>query len=195
MLRKLIIPLVAVAGIATATGIAYASDGGAHGPLAQLKRATTKYHDLSVADSNQYGLFPDKDGITCIDMPGMGAMGVHYANGGIVPDGAIDPLRPEALVYAPDKHGNLHLAAVEFVVFKADWDANHSSPPNFFGQEFNFTPEGNRFGLPPYYSLHVWLFKRNPAGMFAMWNPNVSCTPGHQHEHEHEHDDMGGNDD
>ena len=101
---------------------------------------------------------------------------------------AIDATHPEALVYAPDRHGGLHLAALEYVVIKADWDASqippaslgsgpavHSAPPMLFGHEFNFTDAPNRYGLPPFYSLHVWLWKDNPAGTFEMWNPSVHC--------------------
>ena len=62
------------------------------------------------------------------------------------------------------------------MVFKADWDRKHSSPPSLFGQTFNFTPSPNRYGLPPFYSLHAWIWKHNPSGMFAPWNPNVSCA-------------------
>ena len=32
----------------------------------------------------------------------------------------------------------------------------------------------NRFGLPPFYTLHVWVWKDNPAGTFTTWNPAVS---------------------
>jgi hypothetical protein len=93
------------------------------------------------------------------------------------------------LVYAPDRHGGLHLAALEYVVIKGDWDAKQIPPssyaqsyespvpPMLFGHEFNFTGAPNRYGLPPFYSLHVWLWKHNPAGTFAMWNPNVHCAP------------------
>ena len=28
---------------------------------------------------------------------------------------------------------------------------------------------------PIRYDLHVWLQKRNPSGVFAQWNPEVSC--------------------
>ena len=38
------------------------------------------------------------------------------------------PQHPEALVYAPDRHGGLHLAALEYVVIKADWDASQVPP-------------------------------------------------------------------
>jgi hypothetical protein len=58
---------------------------------------------------------------------------------------------------------------------KASRDAEHNGAPVMFGRRFNFTPAGNRFGLPAYYSLHAWLFKRNPSGEFSMWNPRVHC--------------------
>jgi hypothetical protein len=32
--------------------------------------------------------------------------------------------------------------------------------------------------MPIHYDLHVWLWKKNPSGMFARWNPTVTCpTP------------------
>lgn len=82
--------------------------------------------------------------------------------------------KPETLVYAPE-NGKLRLAAVEYLVLKPAWDAKHASPPSLFGHRFNVTPAGNRFGLPAFYSLHAWIWKHNPAGTFAMWNPAVSC--------------------
>lgn len=111
--------------------------------------------------------------------PGVGAMGVHYANGDLLKaaneTGKIDPNQPQALVYEPDKHGALHLAAVEYVVFEADWDSKHAEPPMLFGQHFMLTFAGNRYGLPAFYSLHAWIWKVNPDGMFSMWNPSVNC--------------------
>ena len=44
-----------------------------------------------------------------------------------------------------------------------------------FGQMFMLTPAGNRYGLPAFYSLHVWVWMHNPSGMFSMWNPSVHC--------------------
>ena len=79
----------------------------------------------------------------------------------------------------------LHLAALEYVVLKSDWDASQRSPgagaletaapPRLFGHQFDFTDAPNRYGLPPFYSLHAWLWKKNPAGTFEMWNPRVHC--------------------
>ena len=43
------------------------------------------------------------------------------------------------------------------------------------GQLFHFFDSPNRFGLPPFYTLHVWAWKENPNGTFTNWNPNVSC--------------------
>jgi hypothetical protein len=150
--------------------------------------ATAKYNSLALAKKAGYSILADAAGITCIAEPQMGAMGVHYVQGDLVKDPAIDAAHPEALVYAPDRHGGLHLAALEYVVIKSDWDANQPRPPSLgygvldtpappwlFGHEFNFTDAPNRYGLPPFYSLHAWIWKENPAGTFAMWNPSVRC--------------------
>jgi hypothetical protein len=155
---------------------------------APARSATAKYHSLTVAKKAGYSILADTAGITCISEPHMGAMGVHYVKGDLVKDPAIDDKQPEALVYAPDQQGKLHLAALEYVVIKADWEANQARPPSLgygepvtpappmlFGQEFNFTDAPNRYGLPPFYSLHAWVWQDNPAGTFEMWNPNVHC--------------------
>src|SRR5262249_2830659 len=128
-----------------------------------------------------YGLFKDAAGIACIAMPPMpgmpaGAMGIHYVNGDYVGDPNEDPAKPEAGIYEPEKNGQLRLVGLEYRVLKGAGDARHSSPPSLFGQTFNFTDAPNRYGLPPFYSLHAWIWKNNPAGMFAMWNPDVSCA-------------------
>ena len=120
-------------------------------------------------------MFADINKITCIAMPGMGGMGVHWVNGQFVGDPAIHVLQPEAMVYAPAKDGTLRLAAVEYIVVKSAWDAHHARPPALFGHRFNLTTAPNRYGLPDFYSLHVWAWKYNPAGTFAMWNPRVHC--------------------
>ena len=147
-------------------------------PLEQARAATAGAHN-GVPDG--YGLFKDAAGIACIAMPPMpgmagGAMGIHFVNGAYVGTTEVDPAKPEALVYEPEGNGKLRLVALEYVTFQAAWDATHSSPPSLFGQTFNFTPAPNRYGLPAFYSLHAWIWKNNPEGMFAMWNPDVSCA-------------------
>jgi hypothetical protein len=79
------------------------------------RSATAKYYSLTVAKKAGYSILADSAGITCIAEPQMGAMGVHYVKGDLVKDPAIDAKQPEALVYAPDRHGGLHLAALEYV--------------------------------------------------------------------------------
>jgi hypothetical protein len=156
---------------------------------APARSATAKFHSLSIAKKTGYSILADSAGITCIAEPQMGAMGVHYVKGDLVKDPAIAATEPEALVYAPDQQGRLHLAALEYVVIKSDWDAKQPQPPSLgvgdretiapptlFGHEFNFTNAPNRYGLPPFYSLHTWIWKDNPAGTFEMWNPSVTCN-------------------
>jgi hypothetical protein len=110
----------------------------------------------------------------CVSGPEEGAMGVHYVNTALVGDGALDASKPEALVYEP-QGGQLRLVAVEYIVIAEQWDAANDHPPVLNGQHFHFVPAPNRTGLPPYYELHVWAFKRNPHGTFTDWNPRVSC--------------------
>ena len=152
--------------------VAATSDGPS---LSALRAATAKFHSIATAEQSGYALLTDAAGIACIDMPGMGGMGVHWANGTLVGDPAIRPNHPEALVYAPGPDGTLTLAAVEYVVIKSAWDATHKVPPKLFGHVFNLTTSPNRYGLPDFYSLHVWVWKHNAAGTFSMWNPAVSC--------------------
>ena len=97
-------------------------------------------------------------------------------------DTTVDPAKPEVLVYAPDRHGRLHLVALEYVVFQAPWIAEHGSAmPMLFGQMFMATGDHNRFDIPAFFSLHVWLYRHNPSGLFAPFNPRVSCDPGRDH--------------
>jgi hypothetical protein len=46
---------------------------------------------------------------------------------------------------------------------------------NLFGHTFMLMASPNRFGLPPFYALHAWLWKDNPSGHFEPWNPKVKC--------------------
>lgn len=195
LLRRL-----AGAGAAAAlivAGHASISSADSSAGLDRLRSVTDQYHNLAVAERHGYAVLADVNGITCIadDQPAMamsgdmttdmkmrmqmgsGAMGVHYANGKLVGAPVVNADKPEALLYAPDARGGLHLAGVEYVVIKAAWDAKHANPPSLFGHRFNDTTAPNRFGLPEFYSLHVWAWKTNPAGTFAMFNPTVHCPP------------------
>ena len=142
------------------------------------KAATARFHDLTVAGDAGFGQPPAPAPLhECISsLDNTGAMGFHYINGGNL-DEVLDPALPEVLVYAPDKHGKLKLAALEYVIFQADWFKNHAANtmPMLFGQDF-MPNDGTRFEIPPFFALHVWLFKSNPSGMFQPYNPNVTCA-------------------
>jgi hypothetical protein len=79
-------------------------------------------------------------------------------------------------VYERTADGRLQLGAVEYVVLQVGWDAAHDAPPSLFGENFARTPSENRYGLPAFYSVHASVWNDNPAGMFSMWNPDVSCA-------------------
>ena len=138
--------------------------------LAALRAATARFQRLDVAEDEGYGQF-----LGCVSQPGQGAMGIHFVNGALAGNATLDPLRPEALVYAPDETGKLKLVAVEFIVFQAAWDAENATPPSLFGRQFHLIPSPNRYGVPPFYELHAWVWRHNPAGMFEDWNPEVTC--------------------
>jgi hypothetical protein len=141
------------------------------------RNGTVAFHNLDAASAAGYGLFKDAQGIACIDKPGSGGMGVHYVNGTLIQKMVIDPARPEALVYEPQQDGRLHLVAVEYIVFAQAWyDAGHTTAPRLFGHDFLLVPEGNRYGIPPFWELHAWVWKNNPRGMFENWNPKVNCS-------------------
>lgn len=170
MTIKSIVVVVAVAiGVSTSATAAFAHQS----TLSVARAGTAPYHDVNAATG--YAQFADKDGIACIDNPGVGGMGVHYVNLAGVVDPTVDAAAPEALVYQPQPDGRRRLVAVEYIVFRAAWDATHASPPSLFGREFELLASPNRYGLPPFYELHAWIWKHNPRGMFDDWNPLVSC--------------------
>ena len=145
--------------------------------LSIAKGATARFNSLVQAGQAGYGLPPEGPLHECIaSFDDTGAMGFHYINGNLL-DGVIDAAAPEALVYAPDKHGKLKLVALEYVIFDSDLPAG-ADMPMLFGKDFMHTDAPNRFGIPAFWSLHAWIYQDNPTvpdGMFAPFNPNVSC--------------------
>jgi hypothetical protein len=138
--------------------------------VAQVRSATQKYQDVQAAQADGYAQF-----LGCVSEPGQGAMGIHYLHGGLAGDAVVDPMRPEALMYEPREGGRLDLLGVEYIVFQAAWDALHPQPPSLFGHPFHLVREPNRYGVPPFYELHLWLFKHNTGSLFDDWNPRVEC--------------------
>jgi hypothetical protein len=174
-MRKLLLLVTFGLGFAMVAGTTAAGASSRHSLLGSLRHTTARFHNIATAEQHKFGLLTDAKGIACIDMPGMGGMGVHYVKSSRVTNPVEHLTKPEALVYAPQEDGTLKLAAVEYVVLRSAWHAKQSGRPSKFGHRFNFTPAGNRYGLPAFYALHVWVWKHNPAGRFQMWNPNVHC--------------------
>ncbi len=102
-------------------------------------------------------------------------MGLHFVNGELVGDDVLDPARPEIVIYEPMPDGRLRLVGADFLVLKDVWDAAHPAPPQLMGQLLHLFDAPNRFGLPAFYTLHVWAWKHNPNGTFVNWHPHVSC--------------------
>ena len=178
-MRRTLVPLAAAALALCAVVLpnAAAASTSAAESVDNVRDATAGYSDPSAGLAAGYDLLTDASDIACIDQPGAGTMGIHYVKGAFVQAGTIDAARPQALVYERTSDGRLELAAVDYVVLQAVWDAAHTAPPSLFGQTFMLTPGDNRYGLPAFYSLHAWIWKDNPSGLFSMWNPAVSCTP------------------
>jgi len=138
--------------------------------VAVVREVTRPFLDPAVAASAGYGPL-----LGCISGQQEGAMGLHFVNGGLVfDDGQLQPEQPEALMYEM-KSGRLQLLGVEYIVPAAAWDAHNPAPPALLGQAFAFVDSPNRFGLDPFYELHVWAWRENPNGTFVDWNPRVSC--------------------
>jgi hypothetical protein len=110
--RLLLAGLIAGVAVAVPAIAGLASAANDQSAAAVTKAATGRFHNLSAAERAGYALFPDAQGIRCIDNQPVGGMGVHYVNGSLVGDTVLDPEHPEALVYAPNADGQLKLAAL-----------------------------------------------------------------------------------
>src|SRR5258707_597564 len=116
-----------------------------------VRRATAQFQhpeDLVPDFALQFG---------CVSGGDFGAMGLHFVNGTRV-DGKIDVNDPEILLYEPLPNGRLQLTGADYLVTKEAWEADpkHTAPPELMGQLFHLFNSPNRFGLPPFYTLHVW---------------------------------------
>ena len=141
----------------------------------QAYAGTDPFHDVNAAKAAGYAEFRDAQGIACIEHMEMGTMGIHYVNGALL-DTKLDPAHPEAVVYEPGTHGGLNMVALEYLVFADAWaNAGHTGPPKLFNREYLYTPAPNRYGIPAFWALHIWIWKYNPSGLFAPYNPHVSC--------------------
>ena len=136
-----------------------------------VREATERFQDVEVAKSEGYALQ-----FGCVSGSDSGAMGMHFVNGKLVGDGELDPTKPEIVIYEPQPNGQLKLIGADFLVLADAWNAKHAGPPEMMGQLFHLFEAPNRFGLPAFYTLHVWAWKESPTGSFVNWHQNVSCN-------------------
>jgi hypothetical protein len=135
-----------------------------------IRESTARFQDVQVAEAEGYTLM-----FGCVSGPDSGAMGLHYVDPSLIGDDIVDPTRPEIVIYEPLPNGRKRLIGADFLILKDVWDAAHSSPPELMGQLFHLFEAPNRFGLPAFYTLHVWAWKENPTGTFVNWHSRVSC--------------------
>ena len=174
LVLAIVLPLTALVtvGAASSSTSDHRDHGGATMATADrvaATRATAAYQDVAVAEADGFG--SSIDSLGCFQNPGVGGMGVHYINQGRM-DATVDITKPEALVYELDNSGHVTgLVAHEYIVPIDQWTAGR--PPRLFGMDFHKHP------TLPLWVLHTWLWKDNPSGVFADWNPAVRlCPPG-----------------
>jgi hypothetical protein len=160
-------------GILTASAlVAVVAAGGGRSLPADVQAARSelaRYHSVDNALADGY--VP----VSPCEASPAGTMGIHYANMSLFGPGN-DPARPELLLYLPRQDGSLEFVAAEY--FQVDADQNLGTDgdrPSIFGQPFNGPMLGHNPQMPIHYDLHVWLTKHNPSGLFAQWNPAISC--------------------
>jgi hypothetical protein len=196
---------------APAQRVALRDDARAEPDLTAVRAATARFRDVKVALAEGYVRDPGNlcDTAEMMGRPAaLGAMGIHFFRPDLLGitagppasrvDGAgthTDFTRPSILIYEPQRDGSLALVAVENLVFIKAWErAGHRAPPSFQGVPYDrmeddpSTAVDEAHLFEPHYDRHVWLWRENPKGMFAQFNPNVSCRHhkgGGAHAHGH----------
>ena len=142
-----------------------------------VRQATAKYYrqPVSLAENDGYQLL-----FGCVSDDDSGAMGLHYVkldrympSPGVF-DAEIKADEPEILLYEPTPWGP-RITGADYLIDAATWNKTHAHAPELNGQIFHFFDAPNRFGLPPFYTLHVWAWKDSPTGSFVNWHKEVRC--------------------
>jgi hypothetical protein len=139
--------------------------------LAELREVTARFQNLDAARAAGY----ETQITPCWAHHSAGAMGYHYGKVDLL-DAEIDLLEPEVVMYEPLAGGHMRLVGMEYIVPLEAWaGAGHdlddpADVPELLGQQYT------RHSFLPIFKLHIWLWRQNPAGVFADWNPNVTCA-------------------
>ena len=150
------------AGLLVSPAVQAAASEDDHDGLGAVRHATARFHDLGSARAAGYGPL-----LACFDQPGVGGMGQHYVKASLL-DATLVPTQPEALVYEVDG-ASLRLVAVEYIVPFTAWTSPER--PHLFGRAF-FRNDALQL-----WALHAWIWRPNPLGTFANYNPKVKLCP------------------
>lgn len=176
MKKLLLSASVALLALLAAAGAAYAATGVTDPSilrdLARVRQVTARYHDVNAALADGFIETPE-----CVSSPD-GGMGIHFINPTRLMDPAINILEPEILLYVKTTEG-MKLVGVEYFhgIGAPDTPIPNPAPPApvVFGRPLDGPMPQHEPGQPPHYDLHVWVWQANPSGMFAPFNPSVSC--------------------
>jgi hypothetical protein len=173
------------------------SEVAAEPTLEEVRALTDRFRNVDVALAEGY----IRDPMNICDTAEMmgrpaeyGVMGIHFFRPDLLgitgpPDPRVtgtgthtDFRQPSILIYEPRPDGSLELVAVENLVFIKAWEAGgNQERPAFQGRAYDLmaddpsTPIDEAHHFEPHYDLHVWLYRENPNGMFAQFNPNATC--------------------
>jgi hypothetical protein len=176
--------------------------------LDEVRAVTERFRDVAVALSEGY--VPDPMGMCEVAQNTGGpaelaAMGIHYFRPDLL--GITGPTNPRVhgtgthtdfrtpavLLYEPQTDGSLELIGIENLVFIRAWEAaGNQAPPSFQGVPYDrmvddpATSVDEAHLFEPHYDRHVWLYRENPNGIFAQYNPNATCKH-HKQVAPHEH--------
>ncbi|HUE78454.1 MAG TPA: hypothetical protein VMN38_02330 [Sphingomicrobium sp.] len=191
---------IGAAVLAAAISISAPATIGATGEpsLDEVRVATERFQDIKVAEAEGYIRDPMNlcDTAPMMGRPAaLGAMGVHYFRPDLLgiagpPNPRVDGTgthtdfrKPAILIYEPQPDGAMKLVAVENLVFQKSWHAaGNDKPPSFHGVEYDTMQDDPATAIDeahmfePHYDRHVWLYRENPNGLFAQFNPRVSCA-------------------
>ena len=190
-MRKLALALLFAVGAAGLATVVPSFAGGGPGPLSpalqQVHEAVARFNSFDQAERAGYLLPP---GEPCVASPA-GTMGFHVINPARLADLDVDPLQPEILLYTPNENGKLKFVGIEYWAIAlaknesgppTPWFSPDPPPlgffnpaPTLFGQTFDGPMAGHNAEMPWHYDLHVWVADSNPSGLFAPFNPALSC--------------------
>jgi hypothetical protein len=184
------------------------STSAAEPDLTAVRAATERFRDVKVAVAEGYIRDPMNlcDTAEMMGQPAaLGVMGIHYFRPDLLgitapPSPRVngsgihtDFMKPSVLIYEPQRDGSMELVAVENLVFIKSWEAaGNTAPPSFQGVPYDrmvddpATAIDEAHMFEPHYDRHVWLYRENPNGVFAQYNPKATCAH-HKQDGAHKH--------